>query len=103
VLNVAPMGGMETGAGRFRAQITDALCPLNNGNWLFETVDGRLHVSQSVDADCRLTIQGLTALVFGTLDPQEFDLRGWGDPGEELQSIMRQMFPPRMPYLHEMF
>lgn len=103
VLNVASIGGMDTGAGRFSAQVTDPLLPSNEGTWQFETADGRLQVSKTNQADCELTIQGLTALVFGTHDPQDFALRGWGDPQPEVQAVMRSMFPARLPFLHESF
>jgi predicted acetyltransferase len=103
VLTVAQIGGMETGPGGFSARVSDPLCPFNDGIWRFETLDGRLQVSRAAQADCDLTIQGLTALVFGTHDPQDFSLRGWGNPGAELQTILRRMFPAMLPFLHEYF
>jgi len=103
ILNVAKINGMETGAGNFSARIIDPLCPFNEGNWKFETINGRLHVSKTDRADCELSIQGLTALVFGTHDPQDFPLREWGNPTAGIQSIMRVMFPKLMPFLHENF
>jgi predicted acetyltransferase len=103
VLNVAQIGGMETGEGSFCAIIADPICPFNEGKWKFESIEGRLQVSKTDDADCELTIQGLTSLIFGTHDPQDFPLRGWGNPTPEIQSIMRLMFPPLTPFLHENF
>jgi predicted acetyltransferase len=103
VLDVAKIGGMETGTGSFSAYIADPLLPFNQGNWKFESFDGSLYVSRTNEADCELTIQGLTALVFGTHDPQDFPLRGWGNPPPVIQAVMRTMFPPRLPFLHESF
>jgi predicted acetyltransferase len=103
ILNVAAIAGMETGAGNFSAQIIDPLCPFNDGQWKFESVEGRLQVSKTEDADCELTIQGLTALVFGTHDSQDFPLRGWGNPTSEIQAVMRAIFPRLIPFLHENF
>jgi predicted acetyltransferase len=103
VLNLAEIGGMETGNGSFSARVIDPVCPFNEGKWKFESIEGRLKVSKSNEADCDLTIQGLTTLVFGTHDPQDFSLRGWGDPTPEIQKIMRAMFPSRTPFLHENF
>ena len=103
VLTVGGMGGMQCGAGRFSARITDPLCHVNEGIWQFEAVDGRLRVSKGSRADCDLSIQGLTALVFGAHDPQDFALRGWGNPSVELQAGLRQMFPAKTPHLHENF
>jgi predicted acetyltransferase len=103
ILDIAGMRGMETGIGSFSAHITDPLLPSNEGNWKFESVDYHLQVSKTNAVDCKLTIQGLTTLVFGTHDPQDFTLRGWGNPRPEIQAVMRTMFPPRIPFLHENF
>lgn len=103
VLTVAEMGGMACGAGCFTARLSDPLCPWNEGIWRFEAADGKLVVSKAAQADCDLSIQGLTGLVFGTHDPQDFSLRGWGSSTEALQVVMRGMFSARLPYLHENF
>jgi predicted acetyltransferase len=103
VLHVAEIGGIETGQGSFSASIKDPICPFNEGNWKFETRAGVLQVSKAGEANCELSIQGLTALAFGTHDPQDFSLRGWGDPSPEIQEVMRIMFPARRPFLHEGF
>ncbi|MEI7847086.1 MAG: GNAT family N-acetyltransferase [Chloroflexota bacterium] len=103
ILNIAQIGGMEVGNGSFCVRITDPVCLFNAGLWKFESISSKLIVSKTDDEDCELSIQGLTALVFGTHDPQDFPLRGWGNPGPEIQSVMRTMFPPRTPYLHEIF
>jgi hypothetical protein len=103
VLDVAGIGGMQTGPGSFSAKIRDPFCPWNEGCWRFETQAGKLQVSKSDQAECDLSIQALSALVYGTLPPQDFWLRGWGEPAAELLETMGNMFPLRMPYLHEMF
>jgi predicted acetyltransferase len=101
VLDVAEIGGMEVGSGSFCAEIRDPDCAWNNGIWKFEGASGKLEVSPTQSADCHLTTQGLSALVYGVNDPEDFVFRGWGNPSPELIAIMRQMFPPKLPYLHE--
>lgn len=103
LLDVAQIGGMMTGPGCFTARISDPLCPWNEGVWQFEAVDGALRVSMGERPDCDLTIQGLTALVYGTHDPGDFAVRGWGNPSPAVQMAMRALFPPQIPYLHERF
>jgi predicted acetyltransferase len=103
VLDIAKISGMEVGDGSFTIKISDPLCPWNEGLWKFDACDGRLVVSSSTYADCDLSIQGLSALVAGTHNPEDFSLRGWGNPDPAIQSIQRKMFPPMMPFLHEMF
>jgi predicted acetyltransferase len=103
IVDVARIGGMATGPGRFTARITDPLCPWNEGAWRFETVDGHLQVGRAEEAANDLTIQALTALIYGTHDPGDFAFRGWGDPPAGVRATMRSMFPPRVPFLHEYF
>ncbi len=103
VLDVARIGGMQAGEGSFTAQIIDPLCPWNQGAWRFEGCDGRLVVTKTAKADCELTIQGLSALVAGVHDPQDFALRGWSNAGQAVQAVQRAIFPERRPYLHEQF
>ncbi len=103
VLDVSRLGGMQAGAGCLAARIADPLCPWNEGVWRFESPDGVLRVTPADEADCDLSIQALTALVYGTHDPGDFAIRKWGNPSPAVQAILRTMFPPKLPYLHEYF
>jgi predicted acetyltransferase len=103
IVDVARIGGMRSGPGRFTARVADPLCPWNEGVWQFETVDGALRVSAARKADCDLGIQALAAFVYGTRDPGDFAFRGWGNPPQEVQATMRAMFSPLLPHMHEMF
>jgi GNAT superfamily N-acetyltransferase len=103
VLDLPGIAGMETGLGHFQAEISDPDCPWNNGTWEFNGVEGHLKVSPAKKADCHLTIQGLSALVYGVSDPEDFAVRGWGDPTLKEINSMRKMFPAKLPYLHEYY
>jgi len=103
ILDVAKIGGMQVGPGHFTAKISDPICPWNEGAWRFESLDGRLEVSRSGEADCELSIQGLTGLVMGTHDPEDYAFRGWGQPNTETCTIMREMFHRQIPHMHDIF
>lgn len=103
VLDIEQINGLQTGPGGFSARVSDPLCPWNEGIWQFETVDGFLQVSPAAKADCDLSIQGLSALVYGTHAPEVFTIRGWGEVPEQIQGHMRTLFPAKEPHLHEMF
>jgi predicted acetyltransferase len=103
VLDVAKLAGLPAGAGRFTARVHDPLCPWNEGVWCFESAGGVLQVRPGGEPECSLSIQALAALAYGTHDPGDFALRGWGDPSMAVQAVMRAMFPPLTPYLHEYF
>jgi len=106
VVNVTGLAGLPVGSGAFSARIEDPFCGWNAGCYRFESVDGALVVTRLADGvstDCTLGIQGLGALVYGTHDPAMIPFRGWGDPSPEVQAVLREMFPPLAPYLHEVF
>lgn len=104
VVDVAGLGGLAVGEGAVTLQISDPLCPWNEGAWTFAGVDGALQVSPAQGApDASLTIQALSGLVYGNHDPAMFSIRGWGEPSEAVQARMLALFPPLLPYLHEQF
>jgi hypothetical protein len=103
VLDVAGLNGIPAGPGAFDARIEDPLCPWNEGIWRIESQDGALQVSKTNKSDCTLTIQGLSALLYGTNPPEDFPFRGWGDPGPETQETMQAMFPLAVPHIHAYF
>ena len=103
VLDVSKLGGMQVGPGRFSVRVTDPLCLWNEGLWRFESSDGTLQVTRADEADCDLSIQALTSLVYGAHDPDDFAIRGWGNPSPQVQATLRAMFPSMTPYLHESF
>jgi predicted acetyltransferase len=103
VVDLARLRGMQTGPGLVHLCVRDTHCPWNEGCWRLETANGRLQVRRSNKADCDLSIQGLSALIYGAHDPGDFCVRGWGHPSPETLTTMRAMFPPKLAYLHEWF
>ncbi len=100
VINIEALQGLPVGPGKITVALEDPDCDWNNGIWRLNGEDGSLEVSQAQNPDCRLTIQGFSALVYGVQDPEEFVWRGWGDPNEEQQNVLRRMFPPALPFIH---
>lgn len=104
VLDVTGLNGLATGAGHLHISINDPVCPWNEGTYRLDSENGKLQVARgNASPDCHLTIQGLTALVYGTHDPETFAIRGWGELSPEIQERLRQMFPAKRPYLQETF
>ena len=106
IQDLRELGGMQVGTGELTATVHDPLGLWNEATWRFQAENGVLMVNQAAPTepvDCELTIQALTALVYGTHDPGDFSVRGWGNPTLEVQSRMRILFPALTPYLHEFF
>ena len=103
VIDVEALTGLPVGDGELNISLTDPDCPWNEGDWHLQSLNGRLSVERTDKQGIALSIQGLTALVYGVYDSEEFSLRGWGDPDKETQSQMRQMFPAATPFIHAMY
>ena len=103
VADVSAVAGLKTGSGGFSARVSDPACPWNEGIWRFASRRGKLTVAPAQSADCELTVQGLSAIVYGTHDPADFAYRGWGSVPDDVRRTIRTMFPPQMPFLHEYF
>jgi predicted acetyltransferase len=103
VLDVERISGMLVGEGAIALELQDADCPWNARRWHFTGTEGTLTVQTCNHADCELSIQALSALIYGVMDPAEFALRGWGNPTPAQQATLRQMFPPAVPFLHAMY
>jgi len=103
VLDIEKMNGINVGEGTFSVEILDPTCPWNEGSWKFEGQSGKLKVTKTKQAGHQLTIQGLSALVYGSLAPGSFRYRGWGAFPESMEKSMQNLFPQKTPYLHESF
>jgi len=103
VLDVMKLSGLPVGNGVFRAKIQDDQCEWNNGTFEFRAENGLLVVEPIDTADCELTIQGLSAVVFGTHDIGSLQWRGWGNPSSVIQSKIEGVFPQISPYIHSRF
>lgn len=103
VIKILALSGLPVGDGDFSIQVNDPECPWNNGIWQLTCDRGQLGIIEADHAQCELTVQGLTALVYGVYPPGEFALRNWGNPDKESQSALQKMFPPMTPFLHAVF
>jgi predicted acetyltransferase len=103
VVDVEGLKGMPVGTGQITLEIRDEDCPWNNDVWRFSAGEGRLALKPAEQPECWLSIHGLSAMVYGVGHPEEFALRSWGDPDQEQQIRLRQLFPAQTPFLHAMF
>lgn len=104
VLDVDKLNGLNVNPGEFTARIQDEQFAWNNGTFTFSESDGHLQVTPSdATPDCDLTMQGLSALIYGTHPLDDYKIRGWGTLTPDLASRMQRMFPMLHPHLHEQF
>ena len=103
VLDVSRLGGMQVGPGSISIKVSDPFCPWNDGVWRFESINGLLEVSLADMPDCEISIQGLSAIVYGTHNPGDFHFLGWADLDPTAQARIQAMFPAMVPHVHELF
>ncbi|MCD4650282.1 MAG: GNAT family N-acetyltransferase [Candidatus Cloacimonetes bacterium] len=75
---VALEGLPATDSGEITIKVTDPTCDWNNGAYLLVS-DGETLSAESVStsADCHLTIEGLSTLVYGSMNIEELVARKW--------------------------
>lgn len=103
VINLFSLNGIPCGEGEINIKLIDPDCEWNNENWRLFSMDDQLNISKAAKAECTLTIQGLTSLIYGVYRPDEISLRGWGEMDPKSEKILEKMFPPMTPFLHAMY
>lgn len=103
VVDIKQLSGIDVGNGDITLQINDPQCAWNNGIFRFSSVDGKLQIEPAQSPDATLTINGLSALIYGTHDLNDFQWRGWGTLSTEHIQILSKMFPKANPYLFALF
>jgi predicted acetyltransferase len=75
------------------------------GGYLLDGSSGALEVTRAAGgaAAATLTAAGLSALVYGVLDPEDIALRGLGDITAETAARLRTLFPRQVPCLYARF
>lgn len=97
VLSVPGLAGVPAGPGRVTVAVVDD--PFVAGTYTLDGHSGRLAVSASGEPTARLRAAGLSALVYGVLDPAELPLRGLGEVPADAAAELRALFPRRVPYV----
>jgi predicted N-acetyltransferase YhbS len=95
VLDLPACAGMAVGVGRMVVQVED---PYVGGRWALGGEGGRLTVERtSSEPDATMGAAGLSALLYGVLQPEELAWRGLG------AAPASGLFPRAVPYLWAKF
>ena len=107
VVDVAGLEGLPVAQGNIIVKINDPFCDWNNGIFQFSSNSGNLSITKmpsKTKFSCELTVEGLTALVYGNYDIDDLKLRKWcceQDSGST--SILENLFPFRLPFMFDTF
>jgi predicted acetyltransferase len=108
VLSLNSLAGMPTGRERVTVEVEDDDPKIKGGiegRYLLDGRAGSLEVAAdaTLEPEVKLTTAGLSALVYGVLDPDDVALRGLGDVPRDPAARLRQLFPRLVPYLYAKF
>jgi len=92
VLNISKIGGMNVGPGSINIKITDPRYDWNNGNWRLSSENNLLVVDSVTDFDVEISIQGISALIYGGYDLDDLHSRGWIS-SQEHNKVLGELFP----------
>jgi predicted N-acetyltransferase YhbS len=103
VLSLEGLAGLTVGTGGVTVEVVDD--ELLSGRYWLESDAGRLVVSTGVtgEPDATLTAPGVSALLYGVLDPVDVLVRGFGQADADAITALRSLFPRAMPYLYADF
>jgi hypothetical protein len=103
VLSVLGLAGIAVGPGRVSVRVVDD--PYIAGEYTLDGMGGVLDVVSGLTPGptATVTAAGLSALVYGVRDPDEFGLYGLGDVDADAAEQLRTLFPRVLPYLFAQF
>ena len=103
VLSLGSLAGLPAGAERVTVEV--AADPFIGGTYVLDGRSGSLEVTAGPGEapEATLTAAGLSALVYGVLDPADVIVRGLGDIPADPAVRLRRLFPRQVPYLYARF
>src|SRR5260370_35341764 len=103
VMSMGALAGMPTGKDHVTSESVAA--PFVEGRYVLDGRAGSLEIAVGTapTAEATLTAAGLSALVYGVLDPDDLVVRGLGDVTGDPAARLRRLFPGRVPFLYAPF
>ncbi len=103
VVQVDGLSGLQVGSGCISLTIHDDQCSWNNHTFKFEAKNGILQVTKTHDSEGELSIAGLSAIIYGCYNLEDFDHKRWGSLSEDVKTRIPHLFPFALPFLHADF
>jgi predicted N-acetyltransferase YhbS len=103
VICLERLAGMSAGAERVTIEVVGD--PFIAGVYVLDGRSGSLEITggAGLPAEATLTAAGLSALVYGVLDPEDVVVRGLGDVPGDPAARLRRLLPREVPYLYARF
>ncbi|HEY6738603.1 MAG TPA: hypothetical protein VI076_07105, partial [Actinopolymorphaceae bacterium] len=101
VLSMEGLAGTPAGPAVAVVEVVDD--PWIAGVWTLDGTSGSLEVTKGGTPTATLTAHGVSALIYGVLDPYEITLRGFGQLDSTTGEALRTLFPAASPYLFAQF
>ena len=107
IVDVEALNDLEVGHDSITFKISDSNCSWNNGIFQLAGKSGKLSIKKmdpKSNFECELTIQGLTAVVYGNYVLEDLIFKKWfseivAGAGKKLELL----FPYQLPYIFDTF
>lgn len=107
IVDVEGLNDLAVGSGSIITKITDSNCSWNKGIFHLAEKSGKLSIvkmKSESSYECELTIQGLTALVYGNYSLEDLTFKKWflelvNGAGKKIELL----FPYKLPYIYDTF
>ncbi|MHA1197898.1 MAG: sterol carrier protein domain-containing protein [Candidatus Heimdallarchaeaceae archaeon] len=103
IIQVEKMSGLKVGDGNISVKISDDSCEWNNKCFNLVSNSGVLEVTEADQFECELTIQGLSAIIYGCYNLDDFEFKGWGQMTADAKLKIEKLFPKKSPFLYADF
>jgi len=88
------------GTAELTFELSDEHCDWNNGIYTLKADKSKLSIHRSMNnPDVKMVIEGISALVYGTLPVEEIEYKGWLEFfDKQAKQILQRWFPPMPVY-----
>lgn len=107
IVNVMGLNNLSVGSGSCTIKVLDTICEWNTGVFTLTSNGGKLEIMKNdldIKLDCVITITGLTALVYGFYDLEDFIFKKWiSDVSYGCFDKLEALFPKILPFIYDRF
>ncbi len=103
IIQIEKLSNLKVGEGSISVSISDDYCDWNNKSFTLKSDDGVLEITETDHSECELTIQGLSAIVYGCYNLDDFEFKGWGSLTDDYKIKIEKLFPKKSPFLYADF
>lgn len=103
IIDIEKLEGIDVGDGMVKIRVKDSHCSWNDQVWQLQSVQNKLIIDKVEKSEQSISINALSALIYGAYSPTDFSFRWQLNLNSEILDILFTMFPPKSPWLFSDF